>query len=144
MSLIVCFNWSSVFDIFILASLPNDINKFKTSLFSLINVLSITFDLRRLWLLSPSGIDENTVLKLSTRVSLNLSNYFLKPFSFISNFVYSSFYFFDYSLKAASVLSLSAIIPLSLVCSSFDLVRSACRISPIFSNLFFSLTYLLS
>jgi hypothetical protein len=101
---------------FNLASRPYEIRRFSTSLFSLIDDLSFTTGFSLLWLLPnrPSGMEEKTVFRLSVRVSLNLSNYFLRPLLFMSSLVYSYFYFFISSLRETSIFSFYAIIPFSL------------------------------
>lgn len=139
-----CLSWSMVRVMFNLASRPYEIRRFSTSLFSLMDDLSFITGFSLLWLPNrPSGMEEKTVLRLSVRVSLNLSNYFLTPLNFISSLVYSYFYFFMSSLRDISILSFYAIMPFSLTWSSFALARSPCRIYTIFSSLFFSIASLL-
>jgi hypothetical protein len=130
---------------FPLAYLPNEISKFNTSEFSLRVDLSDTMERYCLfWTFKPSGIAVKTVLRLSTMVSLNFSNYFLWALSFISILVNSYFSFFSYSLKDSYAVYLFAMIVFKLFCSYFERVMSFWRRSPIFWYLCFSLVSLFS
>lgn len=130
----------------LLASLPRVVKIFKISAFYLaFSWPTVDLDRRsgKFPPAEPSGMEEKTEYRLSTRVSLNLSVSFFNVDSLISSLVDSSFCFLIYYLSYYSTFSREAITLLSLVCSYLALAKSPCKIYTIFWFLDFSLVSLL-